>query len=245
MGRSKFYLFLLLVILYATSKENVVFAQGADNQLWINYAVTIPINKKWSYGGDVGLRGFISNYDWNQILIRPTVTYRINSIFSVSAAIALFSTFNKNMGNVNEFRIHQDVNARWPETAFGDFFFRVRIEQRFFFFEDNQIDNRFNVRLRGLAGYESPDFRPFQSKRPIYFQVMYEGFVTPEGNASEVFVNQTRFDLAFGHRISDYFRYELHYIRQSSRLFAEDGLDLAQNILRIRFFHRIKGKSEK
>jgi hypothetical protein len=245
MGRSKFYLLFVLVTLFATGKENAVFAQGVDNQLWMDYVVSIPINKKWSYGGDAGVRGLISNYDWNQIIIRPNVTYRINSIFSVSSAIAWFGTFNKNVGNVNEFRIHQDVNARWPDTGIGSFFYRVRLEERFFFFEDSQIDNRFNVRLRGLAGFESADIRPFQSKRPIYFQVMYEGFTTLEKNTSEVFVNQTRFDLAFGHRISDYFRYEIHYIRQGSRLYAQDGIDISQNILRIRFFHRIKDKSEK
>ena len=175
-------------------------------------------------------------------MIRPNVSYRINNIFGVSPAVAWFSTFNKNIGNVNEFRIHQDVTANWPDLGFVKFFYRVRVEQRFFFFEDEEIDNRFNIRLRGLIGLETADIKIGNAKRPIYFQSIFEGFTTLEQNAEELFVNQTRFHLAFGHRLSGSVRYELHYIRQGSRVSAEDGIKLAQNIFRVRFFHRINKK---
>lgn len=243
MNRLKICLLFTVFTLVEISDKNVTFAQGVDNQFWINYAVSIPINKKWSYGGDMGLRGFISNYSWNQILIRPNVSYRINNTFGVSPAVAWFSTFNKDIGNVNEFRIHQDVTANWPDLGFIKFFYRVRLEQRFFFFEDEEIENRFNIRLRGLIGFETADIKIGNAKRPIYFQSIFEGFTTVEESAGEVFVNQTRFHLAFGHRLSSSVRYELHYIRQGSRVSAEDGINLAQNILRVRFFHRINNKS--
>lgn len=245
MNRLKIYLLFVVIALAEIGDKNVAFAQEVDNQFWINYAVSIPINNKWSYGGDMGLRGFISNYNWNQILIRPNVTYKLNSIFSVSPAIAWFSTINKDIGNVNEFRIHQDVTARWPDLGFIEFFYRVRVEERFFFFEDDQIENRFNVRLRGLIGVETNDIYLFNAKRPIYFQSIYEGFITLERSAEEVFVNQTRFHLAFGHRLSNKFRYELHYIRQGSRLYVDDGININQNIYRVRLFHSIQKKSEK
>ena len=245
MNPLKIYLLFTVFALAEICDKNIAFAQSVDNQFWINYAVSIPINNKWSYGGDVGLRGFISNYNWNQILIRPNVTYKINKIFSVSPAIAWFSTINKDIGNVNEFRIHQDVTARWPDLGFIEFFYRVRVEERFFFFEDPQIVNRFNVRLRGLIGVETDDIYLFNAKRPIYFQSIYEGFITVERSAEEVFVNQTRFHLAFGHRLSSKFRYELHYIRQGSRLYVDDGINIAQNIFRIRLFQSIPNKSDK
>jgi Protein of unknown function (DUF2490) len=193
----------------------------------------------------MGVRGFISNYDWNQIIIRPIVSYRINNVFNVSPGMAWFGTFNKKIGDVNEFRLHQDLTARWPNLGFIEFFYRVRVEERFFFFEDDQIENRFNVRLRGLIGVETDDIYLFDSKRPIYFQSIYEGFITVEQSADEVFVNQTRFHLAFGHRLSSDFRYEVHYIRQGSRLYVDDGINIAQNIVRLRFFHRIQRKSDK
>jgi hypothetical protein len=129
--------------------------------------------------------------------------------------------------------------------GFIEFFYRVRVEERFFFFEDDQLENRFNVRLRGLIGVETDDIYLFEARRPIYFQSIFEGFVTVERSADEVFVNQTRFHLAFGHRLSSNFRYEIHYIRQGSRLYVDDGINIGQNIYRLRFFHRILNKSDK
>lgn len=214
-------------------------SQDVDNQFWVNYALTVPINKNLSYGGDVGLRGFVSNYDWNQILIRPAITYRFNNPFSLALAVAWFRTSNRDDFNVNEFRIHQDFNLKWPDFGFMGFFFRVRIEERFFFYQKN-LDNSFNVRLRALIGIETQDFRWFGSKRPIYFQGIYETFKTLGNESSyELFVNQVRIHFAFGQRISKGFRYELHYIMQRSRLYSDAGLETTQNIFRIRIFHRI------
>lgn len=218
-------------------------SQDVDHQLWLNYGLTVPINKNLSYGGDVGFRGFISNYAWNQILIRPAITYRFNYPISVALAVAWFRTSNRDDFNVNEFRIHQDFNLKWPDLGFLKLFFRVRVEERFFFYEETTFPNSFNVRLRGLIGIETPYYSWFGHKRPIYFQAMYEGFKTVgDESAYEVFVNQVRIDFAFGHRISSSFRYELHYIMQRSRLYSDAGLETTQNIFRIRLYHRLGTK---
>jgi hypothetical protein len=196
------------------------------------------VNQKISYGGDAGLRGFVSNRDWNQILIRPTFNYRFNYTFSLAGAIAWFGTFNRDLDNINEFRIHQDLNIKWPDFGVVEFFYRLRIEQRWFFY--SSIPNDFNVRIRYLIGAETKDFNIFGPKRPIYFQVIFEGFKTlNDESAVDVFINQTRFHFALGHRISNRFRYELHYIRQGSREYVDEGLQISQNIYRIRTFHRL------
>ncbi len=213
--------------------------QDVDHQFWLNYALTVPINKNLSYGGDLGLRGFGSNTEWNQVLIRPTVTYRFKYPFGVAVAVAWFRTVNRDDFNVNEFRIHQDFNLKWPDLGFLELFYRVRVEERLFYYEEI-IPNSFNVRIRGLVGIESQDFTWFGKKRPIYFQAIYEGFKTVgDESAYEVFVNQVRIHLAFGHRISKGFRYELHYIAQRSRLYSDTGLQTTQNIYRIRLYHRL------
>ena len=61
MRQIKIFLLFTVFVLAEVSDKNVSFAQSVDNQFWINYAVSIPINNKWSYGGDMGLRGFVSN----------------------------------------------------------------------------------------------------------------------------------------------------------------------------------------
>ena len=235
----------LVILLLFIILSPVVRAQDedVDFQFWVNYALTIQANQKLSYGGDAGFRGFISNADWNQILIRPTITYRFNYTFSAAAAIAWFSTFNVNEENINEFRIHQDFNAKWPDFGFIEFFYRLRIEQRWFFY--NSLPNDFDLRLRYLAGVESADINLFGPKAPIYFQLIYEGFRTlGDESAYEIFIDQSRFHIAMGQRISKRFRYELHYIRQKSRDGSDDVLDLSQNIFRIRTFHTIPYKTK-
>ena len=200
--------------------------------------MTIPASTNFSYGGDIGLRGLISNQDWNQVLIRPTATYRFNQTIGVAGAVALFSTFNRDVENLYEFRIHQDVNISWPDLTVLSLFYRLRIEQRFFFYED--LPNDFNLRIRYLIGIESQDFTFLGSKRPIYFQAIWEGFKTVgDESAYQIFINSVRVHFAFGHRVSNKFRYELHYITQRSRQFSDSGLETTQNIYRIRLFHRI------
>jgi hypothetical protein len=158
---------------------------------------------------------------------------------SIAGSMAWFHTFNRENYNVNEFRIHQDFNFKWPDFGFLKLFYRIRIEERFFFYQED-LSNTFKVRFRYLIGAESQDIRLFGSNKPIYFQAIYEGFKTlADENAYEIFINQVRIHVAFGHRISNSFRYELHYIAQRSRLFADDGLSTTQNIYRIRLYHRL------
>ena len=231
-------------ILILVNRNHVWGQETVDNQLWLNYALSVRASENFSYGGDAGFRGFISNQDWNQILIRPTATYRFNRIVGVAGAVAWFGTFNVDEDNVNEFRIHQDFNINWPNFGYVDFFYRLRIEERFFFYQNGS--NEFNLRIRNLVGVESQDFRLGQGKKPFYFQVIFETFKTVgDDSSTEVFVNQTRTHAAFGHRISPRFRYELHYIWQKSRLLSDDGLKTSQNIFRLRTFHTIPLKKDR
>jgi hypothetical protein len=213
----------------------------------MNYAWTVPLDDKLSWGGDAGLRGLISNYEWNQFLIRPNVTYRFNYPVSVQGAMAWFSTMNRGVPNVNEFRLHQDLNFKWPDFGWVEFFWRLRVEERWFFYQYTELPNDFKVRVRYLLGLETTDLSFLGSKRPIYFISILEGFKTISGEeAAEVFINQTRLHFAIGHRVSPTFTWEFHYIRQASREGEDQGLEVSQNIYRIRTFHRIlkKKKSE-
>ena len=213
-------------------------SQDVDRQLWLNYALTVQVTPKFSYGGDAGLRGFISNVDWNQILIRPGVSYKFTEDVGIGASLATFNTFNRDDENVNEFRITTDLNIEGPDLLYVILFYRLRIENRSFFYKTLPNENNFRARL--LIGIETWDFKGFNEKRSFYFQGMWEGFKTiGQESAYEIFINQVRIHAAFGHKISKTFRYEIHYIWQRSREFSDDGLEKTQGILRLRTFHRI------
>jgi hypothetical protein len=241
-GRIIIYVF-TLSIAWAMMQARNGYSQDDDHQLWMNYALTVPVNQKLSWGGDAGFRGFIFNKDWNSFLIRPTVAYRFNYTFQVAGAVALFNTFNKENNNVAEFRIHQEIDVKWPDVGFLEIFQRFRLEERFFF--PRNLPSDFNVRLRYLIGAESMDFTFLGSKRPIYFQAMWEGFKTAgEESVGDLLIDRNRLDLSFGHRLSDRFRYEIHYIRQRVNVALEEAVWTTQHVYRIRFFHRLAAKEK-
>jgi len=220
----------------------------AEYQLWLNYSLNIPapVHKKWTLGGDAGIRGLLSNQDWTQILVRPTVKYKFNPVFSFAGGFATFLAFDETIDNTFEFRLFQDGNMKWPD--FGPVFMihRVRIEQRFFFYASDTLQNDSYVRPRYLAGLETINFKLFGSQPNWYLQTLWEFFGAWDDASVERFVNNQRLHAALGHRISDLMRWEIHYIRQKSREFDDDGFQTSHNIFRFRFYHTInrdKGES--
>ena len=213
-------------------------AQKADNKLWMNFALKVPTSEKFSYGGDVGFRHILSEGDWKQFLIRPTVTYRLSPVFALGGALAYFKTYSGNTANLNEFRIHQEVNMNWPDFGFARLSFRLRLEERYFTYENLPDDFSFRVWLLGQA--RTKDLTFLGERRPIYFKLIYEGFESlNEEDDVEFFINNTRVHMAFGHRLSPAWRYEFHYIRQQSRLISTGSFTLSQNIFRLRVFYTL------
>lgn len=235
---SCFFIICILVAQYALGQEDQV-----DQQLWADYTLRYDLNEKierkvHSIGGDAGIRGIISNQDWNQFYIRPNFTYRLPRIANFGVAAAWFGTFNEDTTNVNEIRFHQDFNARFPESEYITLFYRIRFEQRFFYYSTGARNNVF--RLRFLIGLESPDIRLGAGRRPFYFQIFYEIFQDGLNTTSqEVYVNQARPTFIFAHRLSPSWRYEVNIVPQRSRLYEDDGLLQTQMIFRFRVFHRI------
>ena len=213
-------------------------AQEADTKLWVNYALRVPLSEKLSYGGDAGYRQLLSEGVWRQFVVRPTLTYGINTTFAVAGAVAWFQTNGEDTANLNEFRIHQDFSVRWPDFGFVRLFFRTRLEQRFFFYKT--LPDDFDLRGRLLGGAQTKDLTFLGERRPVYFKALFEGFLTlTRDKSSEFLINNTRFNLAFGHRLSRAWRYEVHYIWQRSKLTATEDFRLTQNVIRLRVFHTL------
>jgi len=216
-----------------------------------NLTVPVPNTNKFTYGGDAGYRrggdtgllGFFSQTDFNQVIIRPTARYRFNQVINVGGGIAGFMTFNKDIGNIYEFRMQEEVNVRWPDLSVVAFYYRVRFDQRFFNFED--LDNERTGRVRYLFGIESEDIRTFGQKRPIYFEFFVEGFKTlGRFSIDDTFVNQIRLTAIFGHRITNFIRYEIHYFNQKQRGAMDTSFETTEHILRLRLFHRLALKGD-
>lgn len=212
--------------------------QDIDEQLWMDYNYTVPLSEKFLLVGNAGIRGLISNVDWNQFIVRPGARYMMNESFNISSSLALFSTFNKDLPNVHEFRFTLDFNAEGPDLLYVIPLYRLRFENRSFFYDSIPNENRWRGRL--LVGLESMDIKTFREDRFIYLQGFWEGFQTlDQEEAPEFFVNRARVHAVFGHKLSRKFRYEIQYIWQRSRQFEGDDLQSTQNVIRLRVYHRM------
>jgi hypothetical protein len=191
-------------------------------------------NSKWVYSGDYGIRGVLSGQDWTTFYVRPTFRYRIKPIFDVRAGVALFFTHDQELEDVIELRFHQETNVKWPEVVGMVFNHKLRFEERFFFYQES--DNDFSARARYHFTIESPDFRLFNIKGPFYVKASIEFFLPLGEEATERYINQNRIEGVFGQRVSNRFRYEIHYIWQNSKDTDDGSFDTSANILRLRLY---------
>ncbi len=237
--------FLLLFFLGFFLLQSETKAQADSNevgfQMWTDYNLNVRVNKRFGYGGDVGLRGFLTNYDWNQIYIRPRITYELGRITQLATGIAYFRTNFFEDNNIHEFRLFQDLVFTGPNLNFIHFQWRLRFEERFFAYEN--IPNDWYIRARYMAVIETKDFNIGGQK--FHATGMYEGFQPVVNQSSpEVFIDQIRIKAVIGHRVSPSFRYELHYMWQNTRQYSENGFETDNNVFRIRLFHTIWMKKE-
>lgn len=227
----------LMVLLVCCS--GIPFSIHAQNDfvLWLDYNLAFKQNKM-VFGGDVGARGWLTSPDVNQYVIRPTIWYKPSTNLTIGGAAGLFSTILKDKFNYYEFRLQQEAVLKWPNFNWGSIVSRLRIDERFFTYSNPERTDEFNGRIRPLLGFKTKSFDVFSCKKPLYFQMYWEGFQNfDEAAITEIFVNNTRLYLSFGQKISKRFRYEIHYIWQQSGVFNDFGLQTQQHILRLRFFY--------
>lgn len=233
---------LILTIVFSCQLFQKSLAQTSDKrtdfQTWTDMTLTYFKTQKFSFGGDLGLRGIVSHRNWNLIYIRPTVNYTFTPFFKLSGGIGSFNSINKSISNSYEVRFFQDFKFNWPDLGWIRFQHRFRFEERFFIYEN--IENTFSMRGRYLVTMKTNNFKFIGPRKEYYLAGMWEAFVPFGNSAPELFVNNQRWYAVMGYRASDTWRFELHYIWQKSRLFSDEGYRSVENVLRFRIFHTLK-----
>ena len=69
-------------------------SEEIDFQTWTDFTYTYPIKNRVNIGGDLGVRGLISQNDWNQFYLRPTFQYFFNRTIQVAGGVAVFTTLS-------------------------------------------------------------------------------------------------------------------------------------------------------
>lgn len=216
-------------------------SEDIDFQTWSDFTYTYFIKNQTKIGADIGFRGIVSKNNWNQFYFRPTYKYYFNRTLQAAGGVAIFVTSSEVINNTTEFRIFQQMNVAWPIVDYIGFYHRLRFEERFFAYQENDqfstdLPNDFEARARYQLRLESADIRIGNKNRPIYFLAAWELFYSINEAAVESLINNQRILVGFGHRLSPSFRYEIQYIFQKSRRYSEDGFKTSEHLLRLRLF---------
>jgi len=234
MTRWIFLLCFFLTVFNASSQEETFHT-------WSDFNYQRQFTTKFSFRGDLGIRGVISSSDWSILYIRPGVHYQIIPEISVAAAVSGFNTWNKNLPNSFEFRYAPEAVAVWPSFDAGSFSHRARYEGRFFWYQASGEDSNAqptsqNNRFRYQLSFKSDYFNVTERLNNFFVQVSTEFFLPFGEDAAEIYFNQNRFILAFGQLLNKGWSYKLDFMWQRSKNTLEGDFNTNELVVRLRIY---------
>jgi hypothetical protein len=235
------YIIITLTIIFSFSSISNVRAQDGDEkdfQTWFDFRTAYFIDEKWTYDGDYGIRGFISNEDWRLVYINPSFILQPSAALLYRGGIRFIYTYEKNTSNTFEIRPWQGVRVTWPSTNWMILTHYFRLEERFTIYTE-EANNDFALRLRYRITAKTPNLRWKAINQIFYAAVGIEFFGNVGKAVEETFIDRNRLTYILGYIPSDQWRIVFEYIRQATREDTEDGFKFTLRILRLRLRYNI------
>jgi hypothetical protein len=230
--------FSILVLLAALYVNLTAQDDQTDSQSWFDFRTFYTIDEKWTYDGDYGMRGFISDENWRRVYIHPAFVYDLSTAIDLRGGMRFIFTKEKDLSNTFEIRPWQGIRFIWPKTSWVILSQYVRLEERFTWgMEDDSFDFVFRLRYRIMA--KTPNLKLVSINQTFYFLTSLELFANLGEAIQETFVDRSRITFGMGYFITQAWRVELHYILQGSNLFTEEGYTADVKILRLRLRYYI------
>lgn len=211
---------------------------------WTDLNYTYGFNTTWGTGGDAGIRGALTNPEATTIYARPILIYRNTDDLNFGLSLGFFQNLNANASNSLEIRPAQQVNLVWPEFKNWSLKSRLRTEQRYFTWQDNGLGgiagNGWQFRGRYELKFKTEPFTLIPFMKNTYVLMSGEYFVPFGRKVDEVFADQSRLLVGFGHEVGERWTYECHFFWQRNRTDDTAVFQTDQYVLRLRFFLRNK-----
>ena len=235
----KHLVYFLLGLLLGTN----AYAQSSPSLVtWSDFNYTYGFNTSWGAGGDAGVRGLISDPDWTSLYIRPIFIYRNTDQLNFGFSVAAFQNFNNSSPDLFEFRPAQQVNLVWPEFEKWSLKSRVRFEERYLVTEraEGQVNNdpRWEFRGRYELKFKTEPFDIGNLVKDSYILASGEYFFPLGEEVNQLFADQSRLLIGWGHKIGIRWSYELHFFWLKTKNTYQDNLETDQYVLRLRVFLR-------
>ena len=203
---------------------------------WVDATIKYHVSQKIWVGGDFGTRGIIGPREMNLIYFRPTVSIGLSDIFTLSAAVGSFNSFHTDITNTYELRLTQDVVASWPDFGWIKLYQRVRLDERFFAYQDS-VESDVTFRIRYALGCKTKNVKIIGPGEHFFFGLAWEIFIPVGQRAVELFSNNQRFSAVVGYELDPRFEFQFHYILQRSRVFLKQSADATEHVFRFRLLY--------
>jgi hypothetical protein len=233
----------LCLLLIAFSLLLPVSAQAQQPQFnefhtWADIATIKNYSDRFRYDGDYGVRGLLTDSDWTQVYLRPSVRYRAKPWMTLHGGAALFYSFleGEDLPELRPWigtRFMTRLPAGWTLTNY------LRLEYRAFYLKS---ESDWDTYFRGRWQFQviSPRFE-IGAVRGFYGLASVEPFFNSDSDLAGSFGDRYRINFGMGRKFSGHLRAELNYLFHKIRVPDEGNtLDLNDHVLRLRFFYTVR-----
>jgi hypothetical protein len=209
-----------------------------DFQTWMDFRTIYDFNEEFTYDGNYGIRGLISDEEWRRYYIHPSLIYYYKINLRLRGGIRFIFTEEYTTVNTFEIRPWQGISLNWPQTSYFTINNYIRMEQRFTTYS-NDTKSDFVLRFRYRIQAKTPTITITAINQSIYFLANYEIFLNIGEAVAEKYVTRRRISLAMGFYFSNSWWLEFVYALQGSRRDSEDGFNSREHVLRFRLRFKI------
>jgi len=237
LGSMRLWALLIAAVALCTLPAQAQTPDYNNFHTWADLATIKNFSKDFRYDGDYGVRGLLSDDDWTQIYLRPSVRYRLNTVTTLHGGAALFYSFleEEDLPELRPWLGVRFANRIGPGWIISNYF---RLEYRAFYLKpESDWDTSFRARWQLQA--RSPLFE-IGSVKGFYGLASIEPFFMFESTSADNFGDRFRFNLGIGRSLNKRLRAEANYLFHKVRITDEGGtLDVDDHVLRFRFFYEI------
>lgn len=219
----------MVPILLFVSSVSLAQIENNELQTWNDAILKYKFNNKLYHVGDVGARYYFDTH-WSVFYVRPALKWKLTNDLSLVGGVASFYNSNKEYNNIADLRIFQTVELVWPRLKGFSFHHRVMVEERWFLNESQPTE--YKVRGRYRLGFVTPHYKLIGKRKTLYNELLIEFLDDLDKNDIFPFDNYQRYTFVLGNDFTERLGLELHY--QAHSILLNNGIDIQQNIIRIR-----------
>jgi hypothetical protein len=237
LDRARFCALLIALMTLCMLPARAQTPEFNDFHTWADLATIKDFSERFRYDGDYGVRGLLTDGDWTQVYLRPSVRYRAKSWMTLHGGLGLFYSF---FDEEDLPELRPWIGARFAARTSSDWVISnyLRLEYRAFHLK-SEDDWDTSLRARWQLQARSPLFK-IASARNFYGLVSIEPFFTLYSNDREAFGDRFRFNMGIGRPMTERLRAEINYLFHKVRLPDEGGsLEVDDHVIRLRLFYTI------